>query len=56
MKFIATEHVKRKNSGLYITNYKYACYLQLERYISKPKHSAPSNQWHVTHISNSLHQ
>jgi hypothetical protein len=55
-KFTAAEHANRKNSGLYMTNYKYTCDLQLEHYISKPDHSAPSNQWHVTHISNSLHK
>jgi len=56
IKFTGVEHANRKNSGLYITNYEYTCYLQLENYISKPNHSAPSNQWHVTHVSNSLHQ
>jgi len=44
IKFTAAKHAHRKNSGLYVTNYKYTCYLQLKHYISKPNHSATSNQ------------
>jgi hypothetical protein len=56
IKFTAAEHVNNKNSGLYMTNYKYTSDLQLEHFIAKPDHSAPSNQWHVTCLLNSLHQ